>query len=71
MTTNVNLLGEHFFWYRCRIVIVCSVTVALWMHAESYGKQWKAQKAIAWNLGYKSRNYDANINRAILGNNFY
>ena len=29
VTANMNLIGVQFFWYRYRIVIVCSVTGAL------------------------------------------
>ena len=29
----MNLIGERFFWYRYRIVIVCSVTGALGFRA--------------------------------------
>ena len=29
LTANMNLIGERFFWYRYRIVIVCSVAGAL------------------------------------------
>ena len=28
LTTNMDLTGEQFFWYRYRIVVVCSVTGA-------------------------------------------
>ena len=28
VTANMNLIGERFFWYRYRIIIVCSVTGA-------------------------------------------
>ena len=28
VTANMNLIGERFFWYRYRIIIVCGVTGA-------------------------------------------
>ena len=30
MTANMNLINKIFFWYRYRVVIVCSVTGALY-----------------------------------------
>ena len=29
VTANMNLIGERFFWYRYRIIVVCSVTGAV------------------------------------------
>ena len=36
VTANMNLIGERFFWYRYRIVIVCNVTGAYWYHWTNY-----------------------------------